>query len=224
MNNTELIIIKEALSRFSRFENREIYKSVQQIEPMSQPLRDKLDDSVSELYAANNRAFTFKKTIAILIAATLLIACLSVGAYAISEKLNIGGFWVEWFEGHIKLSPDKPATEYFDAEKVVISYTPEGFVNTNMRVFNNFSIYNYENGTATIEINVYMIYNGNIDLSTDNKQYSTLTIGDFTVHKTEGDNDINALWTNNEITYYIRCTNLPWEEMVKIIEGISYEE
>lgn len=31
-----------------------------------------------------------------------------------------------------------------------------------------------------------------------------------------------ATWTDGIIKYDLQCTNLPWDEMVKIIEGISY--
>ena len=224
MNNTELIIIKEALSRFSRFENEEIYKSVQQIEPMPQPLRDKLDDSIAELYAENNRAFTLKKTIAILIAATLLIACLSVGAYAISEKINIGGFLVEWFEGHLKLTSQGAEDVKSTVENVQISYIPENYTNTISDITRKYGVYKWENGNDYIQLDISVAYGEEYFINTEGNNYTVVNIGDYVVQKTEYASETNSFWTDGKITYYIRCTNLPWEEMVKIIEGISYEE
>lgn len=224
MNNTELIIIKEALSRFSRFENEEIYKSVQQIEPMPQPLRDKLDDSVAELYAESNRAFTFKKTIAILIAATLLIACLSVGAYAISERTKIGIFFVEWFEGYVKLSTDVSKNENASVEKVEITYIPEGFSVVNEQKGKDLISFEWQKDEDVIYMTVVVIREGDGFLNTESDTYTITNVGNYVVHKNEYTDSIHALWTDDNFIYTLSCTNLPWEEMVKIIEGISYEE
>ena len=224
MNNTELIIIKEALSRFSRFENEEIYKSVQQIEPMSQPLRDKLDDSVSELYAANNRAFTFRKAIAILVAATLLIACLSMGVYAIAERTKIGGFFVELFGKDVKLSTDVTPEDDISLENVQISYVTQGFINTKSNVQSQFAVYEWSKDDSKIYLRFSIYRNGNITLDNESGKYSVVDVGNRTVHRVEYPEEIFVLWIEGAITYKLQCTNLPWEEMVKIIEGISYAE
>ena len=224
MNNTELIIIKEALSRFSRFENEEIYKSVQQIEPMSQPLRDKLDDSVSELYAANNRAFTFRKAIAILIAATLLIACLSMGVYAIAERTKIGGFFVELFGKDVKLSTDVTPEDDISLENVQISYVTQGFINTKSNVQSQFAVYEWSKDDSKIYLRFSIYRNGNITLDNESGKYSVVDVGNRTVHRVEYSEEIFVIWIDGAITYKLQCYHLPWEEMVKIIEGISYEE
>ena len=33
-----------------------------------------------------------------------------------------------------------------------------------------------------------------------------------------------ALWCVDKIEYYVDCSNIEREELIKIIEGISYEE
>ena len=123
----ETIIIKEALSRYSRYETDEICKRLQAVESMPDSLKVRLDKKISELLARVNKNFSFKKVITILIAATLIISCLSVVAYAVNERIKIGGFFVEWFEGHVRFNEDTETENNVSLENVKINYIPEGF-------------------------------------------------------------------------------------------------
>lgn len=220
----DIYIIKKALARYTIAETKAITRMLDRVEPPSQGAYQKLDERVTEIREDNKPHLTFKKAIAILIAATLLIACLSVGAYAISEKINIGGFWVEWFEGHLKLTSQGAEDVKSTVENVRISYIPENYNNTISDVTSKWGVYKWENGTDYIQMDISVAYGEEYFINTEGNNYTVVNIGDYVVQKTEYESAINSFWTDGKISYYICCTNLPWEEMVKIIEGISYEE
>ena len=220
----ETIIIKEALSRYSRYETDEICKRVQAVESMPDSLKVRLDKKISELLARVNKSFNLKKIITILIAATLIIACLSVVAYAVNERIKIGGFFIEWFDGDLKLNSDVRPEDNISLQNVNISYITEGFVQTKSDVNPHWEAYEWKNGDSEIYLSFSIYYSGNITLDNEGNDYTIVSVGDYTVHKIDYGDQIYVLWIDGAITYKVNCYNLLWEEVVKIIEGISYEE
>ena len=220
----ETIIIKEALSRYSRYETDEICKRVQAVESMPDSLKARLDKKISELLARVNKSFNFKKVITILIAATLIIACLSVAAYAVNERIKIGGFFVEWFDGHIKFTADDKASETVSLENVKINYIPEGFTLTEETKKSRYTTYKWNNGESSIIVEITIFKNGAGHFNTENNNFEILNIGDYEVFMAEYPSERCALWCVDKIEYYVDCSNIEREELIKIIEGISYEE
>ena len=60
--------------------------------------------------------------------------------------------------------------------------------------------------------------------NTENNNFEILNIGDYEVFMAEYPSERCALWCVDKIEYYVDCSNIEREELIKIIEGISYEE
>ena len=219
----DIDIIKRALDIYSRYETEAIEKSIENLPPLSPSFYTRLDERAEEIKLSNKKSISFKKAITILVAATLIIACLSVVAYAVAERTKIGGFFVEWFEGHAKLSNDDEKNENVSLDNVSVNYLPDGFLMTNNEISARRKFFVWENDISTLEFTVSILTNGNIFIDTENG-YSILTVGEYTVHKNVYPEEICVLWEHKGIVYSLKGINFTWEELIKIVEGISYED
>ena len=61
-------------------------------------------------------------------------------------------------------------------------------------------------------------------LDTDDSNATEIIVGDKAVWRTDRFGQISVAWTDGKMIYSLACTGLEWEEIVKIIEGISYKE
>lgn len=220
----DIYIIKKALARYTIAETKAISRMLDRVEPPSQGAYQKLDERVTEIREDNKPHLTFKKAITILIAAILVIVCMSVSVYAISQRTKIGIFFVEWFEGYVKLSTDVSKNENASVEKVEITYIPEGFSVVNEQKGKDLISFEWQKDEDVIYMTVVVIRESDGFLNTESDTYTITNVGNYVVHKNEYTDSIHALWTDDNFIYTLSCTNLPWEEMVKIIEGISYAE
>lgn len=219
----DITLIKESLCRYSLLEAEATHRALQSLDPPSPEFFTELDRRVAEIKKVEGGTLTFKKAITALIAATLIIAVLAVTAYAISEKINIGGFFVEWFEDHLKLSTADELDESISAENVVIGYLPHDFTVLINDISKQEGFCKWEHGDSNILLE-FFIADANDDyfLSNENNHCMVLTIGEKVVYRTEYPTQVSVLWSDEKMVYYLSCVNLEWDEMVKIIEGISY--
>ena len=222
-NDTALI--KEVLSRYNCMEAEAMHRVLQNIAPPSDEFFDELDKRVADIKEIKGRAITLKKALTVLIAATMIIAILAVSVYAVSERLNIGGFFVEWFEGYSKMSPSNQLDDSISAENVVIDYLPEDCTVLTYDISKEDGFCRWLLDDGSILLN-FMSAEANADyfFNTENNEFTVITIGEKVVYRTKYPTQVNALWSDGKMVYYLSCVNLSWDEMVKIIEGISYIE
>lgn len=222
-NDTALI--KEVLSRYNCIEAEAMHRELQNVVPPSDKFFAELDRRVADIKEVKGGALTLKKALTALIVATLIISILAVSVYAVGERLNIGGFFVEWFKGHLKLSPSNEIDDSISAENVEIYYLPEGYSVLINDISKQDGFYQWKLNDSSILLNfISAETNADCFFSTENNGYTVITIGERVVHRTEYPTQINAMWSDGKMLYYLSCTNLSWDEMVKIIEGISYIE
>ena len=215
-------LIKEALSRYSCLEAEATHRALQSADAPSADFFTELDRRVAEIKKVKGGALTFKKAITALIAATLIISALAVTAYAISEKINIGGFFVEWFGDHLEATVEGDSGKNVSFDKLKISYIPDGHTNTNYVIGHDYVIYEWKSETKSVFLNCTVPGNDKNFINTENNGFSVSEIGDKVVFHASYPGSMYATWTDGIIKYDLQCTNLPWDEMVKIIEGISY--
>lgn len=222
-NDTALI--KEVLSRYNCMEAEAMHRALQNIAPPSDEFFDELDKRVADIKQIKGRGLTLKKALTVLIAATMIIAILAVSVYAVSERLNIGGFFVEWFEGYSKMSPSNQIDDSISAENVVIDYLPEDctVLTYDISKEDGFCRWLLNDGSITLHFST-VDENDHYHLNTENNECTVITIGEKVVYRTKYPTQVNALWSDEKMVYYLSCVNLSWDEMVKIIEGISYIE
>ena len=220
----DITLIKEALCRYSLLEAEATHRALQSADPPSPEFFTELDRRVAEIKKVKGGALTFKKAITALIAATLIIAVLAVTAYAISEKINIGGFFVEWFGDHLEATVEEPADNRVSWDKLNISYIPDGYINTNYTIdsYNLQMICEWETDSESIYLNCTASSGVKDFVNTEDNGFSIIETGDKTVFHASYPGSIYAMWTDGDIIYRLMCTNTTWDEMVKIIEGISY--
>ena len=124
IENIELI--KEALDRILIRDEAAITQRMESVEELPEEFYKELDEKVKKKIRENEKHVSLKKTIAILVAATLLISIFSVTAFA-GEKIK--DFFVEIFDTHSRLTVDeneKPSGDY----TIDITYVPDNFVVT----------------------------------------------------------------------------------------------
>ena len=217
----DIQIIKEALTLYAERERKAISDAIDNMPPLSDEFYKRLDQRIFDSRDRLSKMRTLKKRGVILIAA-ILTAFLCV-ACAVVEKTEIGEYFVEWFEDHLRFVSDEKLDETVFAKNVNISYIPENYENTLSDINNQWGTFEWKKGEDYIHMDIFP-RSGSLILNTENNNYTVLNVGDYVVHRTEYPGEINAFWDGDKLSYYIKCTNLPWEEMVKIIEGITYEE
>jgi hypothetical protein len=221
----DIDIIKRALDIYSRYETEAIEKSIENLPPLSPSFYTRLDERAEEIKRSNKKSISVKKAITILVAATLIIACLSVVAYAVAERTKIGGFFVEWFEGHVQLRPDlENQDENLSVENVKIGYIPDGFTIVDQGSGYGLKFYEWKSDEKKLYITYSISRDGAHGFNTENNNFAIITIGDLSIYKAEYTNQISLMWTDGNFKYNVDSNNVEWEELIKIVEGISYED
>ena len=217
-------IIKEALSYFARYESQAMCKAIENVQEPSEAFYVRLRAKANSIKQAAFKAISFKKRMTILVAAIVIAASLFAVACTEEVRTIVGGFFVEWFDGNIELThTDKKGDDLPSIENIEISYIPDGFEFEKSEGSGQCKKLIWENGESIISL--FMAATDNISsLSTENNNYTVITVGKYTVHRIENPNQICALWYDGYAEYYLDRINLPWEEIVPIIEGINYNE
>ena len=81
-----------------------------------------------------------------------------------------------------------------------------------------------EKDSASIYFRARAQGNTILNIDTENSSYTTIQINDMVIHRTEKYGQIDARWTDGEIVYMLTSSGLEWEEMVRIIEGVAYQD
>ena len=220
MNERENELIKNALIAISLKDEAAITKGLESVEELPEEFYQELDENVNKKIKEYEKHVSLKKTIAILVAATLLISIFSVTAFA-GEKIK--DFFVEIFDTHSRLTVDeneKPSSDY----TIDITYIPDNFVITKEKKDFALCLYEWKNEDAIITLAYNIATNSSLNIDTENSNYTTITFEKFAVHRTEKYGQIDAIWTDGKMIYSLSGYGVKWEEMVKIIEGITLTE
>ena len=221
MNSKEKELIKNALIAISLRDEAAITKRLENEPTPTEEFYKELDEKVKKKIRENEKHVSLKKTITILIAAALLISVFSITAFA-GERIK--DFWVEIFDTFSKLNPDKNEKIPLTSCNVDISYIPDNFTKVKEKVDNISGIYEWQSNDNIILLCFESPTSGTFILDTENSNYITIPFENFVVHRTEKHGQINATWTDGKLVYSLACTGVEWEEMVKIIEGITLTE
>ena len=222
MNSKEKELIKNALIAISLRDEAAITKRLENEPTPPEEFYKELDEKVKKKIRENEKHVSLKKTITILIAAALLISIFSITAFA-GEKIK--DFFVEVFDTHITLSSkneDIPSDIHM--QNIYISYIPEKFIEVTNIVSSSSLNCVWKKDDSEIFIWCRPLSNGSLNVDNENSNYTTIQIKELTIHRTEISEQISCAWTDGKVTYLLTCTGVEWEEMVKIIEGITLTE
>jgi hypothetical protein len=220
MNINENELLKSALVTMALRDEAVISKQLENAESPSEEFYLKLDEKVKKMIHEHEKHISFKKTITILIAAALLISIFSITAFA---GESIKDFFVEVFDTFSILTVNErkdPIINY----TVDATYIPNNFILTREKKDITSGLYEWKLDETLIYLSYSSTTNGSLFFDSENSDYTTIILEDFVVHRAEKYNQINAVWTDGKFVYFLSCYGLGWEEMVKIIEGITLTE
>ena len=220
MNNFNLV--KEALTIITDVEVAAMDRIVENAPIPPEEIYTKCDEKALEIINKQQVSLPTKKVITILIAATLIISLLAVVTYATRDK--IGGFFYEFFEQFVELTPEENLDNPFSPSNVSISYIPDGFNETRREIGVASGLYEWTNGDSVITLQFTKATKGSVALDTEDSNYLIINVGEITVHQTEKLGQLNATWTDDKMIYSLACSGVEWDEMVKIIEGVKIGE
>ena len=224
MKNDDKDIIIAALDRSLMREDEELDKHLNTLESPSNEFFSRLDKAAADIANTRRRTISFKKIISAIAVAALLVSITAFSVAASRGKLK--GFFVEFFDGFAKLTPEDDLNENKDVAitDVSMGYIPEGFEESGVNVNYRSAYYEWALDDKCIALLYNVHANGSAFLNTDDSSATEVIIGDKSVWRTERFGQISTTWTDGKIVYSLACTGLEWEEIVKIIEGISYIE
>ena len=220
MNNLNLV--KEALTIIVNEETAVMDRIVENAPIPPEEIYTKCDEKAQEIINKQKGSLPTKKVVTILIAATLIVSLLAVVTYATRDK--IGGFFYEFFDQYVELTPEENLENSISPSNVSISYIPEGFDETRRKIGVATGLYEWTSEDSVITLQFCTSTKGSIALDTDDSNYLIIDVGEITVHQTEKLGQINATWTDEKMLYTLSCKDVEWDEMVKIIEGVKIGE
>ena len=220
MRHIDKDLITQALTAALLTETEEMERQIKSEESPSDEFFAELDEKFQKIQDEVKKQTTFKKAIVAAIAATLAFALLACASVA--HKENIKDFFIEIFDNHSKLT-DENVTDVV-LSNVSVSYIPSGFIESNKKIDSVSVMYEWKKDSASIYFRARAQGNTILNIDTENSSYTTIQINDMVIHRTEKHGQIDARWTDGKIVYILATTGVEWEEMVKIIEGISYKE
>lgn len=217
-------VITQAFTIVLLTETEEIDRQIASEESPSDEFFAKLDERFNKIKDGVKKQTSFKKIIVAVIAATLAFALLACASVAYKEEIK--GFFGEFFDGFAKLTPEDDLSENKDVAitDVSIGYIPEGFEESRVNVNYRSAYYEWALDDKCIALLYNVHANGSGLLDTDDSNATEIIVGDKAVWRIERFGQISTTWTDGKIVYSLACTGLEWEEIVKIIEGISYIE
>ena len=222
MTAENLKLIKDALYIIAREENEAIERALASSPKPPESLYQKCDEMVEDLLKKQKRRLPIKKAITILIASAILISAFAITAYALRDK--IGGFFVDFFDKYAELSTEDKGENNYTPSDVSITYLPEDYNETRKNIGIAGALYEWKNNEKIITLQFRIFSDGSQAVDTENSENTIVEVGDLTVFRTEKYGQISATWTDEKMVYILSATGAPWDEMVKIIEGIKVEE
>ena len=220
MNNFNLV--KDALTIIADVEVAAMDRTVENAPIPPEEIYTKCDEKALEIINKQQVSLPTKKVLTILIAATLIISLLSVIAYSARDK--IGGFFYEFFDKYVVLTPEENLENRIDSSKVSISYLPNGFEETRRKLSTAGGLYEWKSGDSVIKLMFNIVTKGSYAIDTEDSNYVIIEIDGIQLHKREKLGQTTVTWTDEKIVYTLSTYGLEWDEMVKIIEGIKIGE
>ncbi len=220
--DNNMTLIKEALYAFAAEENAQIERAIESGPKPPESLYLSCREIAKKIATEKKKALPFKKAIAVLVAATLIISLLTVVVYAARNK--IGEFFVDFFEKYAELTHENTEENNYNPSNVSTTYLPEGYSETRKNIGIASALYEWNNNDKIITLQISTFTNGSHAIDIEDSNYTTIEVNDFTVFRTEKHGEIDARWTDENMVYTLSATGIEWDEMVKIIEGIKIEE
>ena len=219
MKNLDLI--KKALNEVLLEEEEETTKQLSDAESPSDDFYHRLDEAFNKIMNERKRTLSLKKALTAAIIAAVILVSFSLTAFAFGEEIK--GFIVEFFDGFARLKASDGDLNHVDATNLRIGYIPEGFSQIKNASSTSGGARKWEMEDKSITL-IYSQDSGTSFVDTEHFHYTTVEINGFTVFRAEYNGQLHSLWTDGKIVYSLSGIGLEWEEMVKIIEGISLDE
>ena len=221
MSDESLKLIKEALTQIALRDEAAITKGLESVEELPEEFYQELDEKVKKKIKGYEKHVSLKKAITAAIVAAVILASFSLSALAFGEEIK--GFIIEFFDGFARLTASDGDLNHVDARNISIGYIPEGFSQTKNTGSDSggLRVWSSENKSITL---IYSQDSGTSFVDTEHFHYTTVEINGFTVFRAEYNGQLHSLWTDGKLVYSLSGIGLEWEEMAKIIEGISLDE
>lgn len=215
--------IKEALTLLLLREDEENLRQLELLPSPSDEFYKKLDKAASDIACQRDNTLSLKKMITVIVAATLIVGLMAFSVFAAREEIK--GFIIEIFDGFARLTVDNKEDDT-DARKVTIGYIPDGFESVYKNNVNaDYVTYDFKRENESLSIYCTANVKGTGFLDTEDNEATEVVAADKKVVRTEKNNTLAALWTDGDFIYHITCTaSVGWEEVVRIIESITYSE
>lgn len=215
-------MFKEALKIVALDEDKALSRLSDNSHAPSNSFYTKCDEKAQEIINKQKGTLPTKKVLTILIAATLIISLLAVVTYATRDK--IGGFFYEFFDKYVELTPESTPENDVDSSDVLITYIPEGFNETVRDLGRGGGMYEWRAEDKIITLQFIINKNGSTALDTEDTNYIVIEVDGKTLHKTERFGQVGIVWTDELYTYSLSSKGIEWDELVKIIDGIKIGE
>lgn len=213
-------LLKEALHIFAAEENKAIEKMLESAPKPQESLYNYCNETAQKIANEQTHPLPFKKAIALLIAAVLIVSMLGVAAYALRDQ--IGGFFVDFFEKYILFTTDEADPPSYSPSDVSIEYIPEGFNETRRKMTLSTGSIDWEHDSDIISLFYGLASNMSLATDNENTNLTIMEIGDMTVFLTEKYGQTTVRWTDETLVYILSTTGLEWDEIEKIVKGISF--
>lgn len=218
-------LIKSALISSLMREDDATEELLSTSESPSDDFYKKLDADIKNIRASHHTSLGFKKIVAIIAAALLVFGMTGISVYAFRDRIK--GFIIEHFDGFAHLSTDDTEKQDASARNVSVNYIPEGFeqIKNKYGPFDIFVCLEWKKAEKTIRLYCDIkTSQGFTNLDTENSAFRQVAIGDVSVYITEKHGNTTLTWTDDIMVYSLDCFGIEWDEIVRIFEGIKYEE
>lgn len=184
----------------------------------------RLDADIKNIRASHHTSLGFKKIVAIIAAALIIFSMTGISIFAFRDRIK--GFIIEHFDGFARLTTDDNEDDYGNARCISVNYIPEGFeqIKNEYGPFNVSAVFEWKHGDDNIRLYCNILLHGSINVDTENNEFEQILIGDKSVYRTQKYGKTTLTWTDDIMVYSLDCFGIEWDEIVRIFEGIKYEE
>ena len=213
-------LIKRSLTVMLFADDEEISKQIAKIDEPTTDIRQRMDEKFREILR-KEKTVSFKKAITAAIIAAVILVSFSLTAFAFGEEIK--GFIIEFFDGFARLTPSDDERDFVDARNISIGYIPDGFSQIRSTGGDSSGLREWSGESGLITI-TYIQFDGTFFTDTDDTNFTEMEYDGLTLYRTERYGQTTVRWTDGKLVYSLACTGVEWEEMVKIIEGITLTE